>query len=111
MTQPTERACSRFPTDIPQEEELPEPTQQAQATTAGPYYSKRGKNEELEHDKQQTMLWHSDNVSLQINYCLTKYTLEKNLCILIGLRMAFQKHIYSYSYAKKKSTFTYVAKS
>lgn len=37
MTQPTLDACSRFPTDFPQEEELPEQTQQAQATTAGPY--------------------------------------------------------------------------
>lgn len=36
MTQPTLDACSRFPTDFPQEEELPEQTQQAQATTAGP---------------------------------------------------------------------------
>lgn len=56
MTQPTLDACSRFPTDFPQEEELPEQTQQAQATTAGPYYSKRKKKDELDNEKQQTML-------------------------------------------------------
>ena len=103
MTQPTLDACSRFPTDFHQEEELPEQTQQAQATTAGPYYSKRRR-------KRGIGAWDATNyvvteIRLQINYCLTKYILEKKMCIWIGFKMAFQKHICSYSYAHKKSTF------